>query len=70
MTAREAANKLGITLDAVYRLLWAGKLKGSRNADQDWTVSDEAVTDRLMSKRRVKAKLARRRLKVKNTVVV
>lgn len=72
MTARQAANKMGVTLDAVYRLVWAGKLKAERNVDHDWNISEKDVNARITAKRKLRAKrnrkLARTRTKVKVTV--
>jgi excisionase family DNA binding protein len=46
MTPREAAHELGIRLDAVYSLVWAGKLPGHK-ADGRWRISAAAVEGRL-----------------------
>jgi excisionase family DNA binding protein len=46
MTPRKAAQTLGIRLDAVYALIWAGKLPGHK-ADGRWQIPAKAVTERL-----------------------
>jgi len=46
LSPREAAVRLGITLNAVYALLWAGKLAASRSQNR-WLVSSAAVEERL-----------------------
>jgi predicted site-specific integrase-resolvase len=56
ITPRESAVRLGIRLDALYPLLWAGKIE-ARKIDGRWFVSAADVT-RLLGARR-KSKLAR-----------
>jgi hypothetical protein len=51
ITPREAALKLGIRLDALYPLLWAGQI-AARKLDGRWCVSAAAVARRLRSTRR------------------
>ncbi len=49
MTPREVARTLGIRLDAVYSLIWAGKLQAERR-DGRWLVSQAAVETRARAK--------------------
>jgi excisionase family DNA binding protein len=49
LTPREAALKLGCRLDAVYALIWAGRLAG-RKVDGRWWVPQTDV-DNLAQKR-------------------
>lgn len=42
---REAAQRLGIRLDNVYALIWAGKLE-ARRVDGRWLIPSEAVEAR------------------------
>jgi excisionase family DNA binding protein len=46
LTPREAAVKLGISLNAVYALLWAGKLHANR-AENRWQIPSSEVEERL-----------------------
>ena len=46
LSPREAAIRLGITLNAVYALLWAGKLPAKRS-DNRWQIYASAVEERL-----------------------
>jgi excisionase family DNA binding protein len=46
LTAAQASRRLGTTIDAVYRLLYAGKLQ-ARKSDRRWFVSAQAVDARL-----------------------
>jgi excisionase family DNA binding protein len=46
MSAIQAARKLGIGLDYLYSLLWAGKLQG-RKVGKQWRIPAEAVEARL-----------------------
>jgi excisionase family DNA binding protein len=46
ITPREAAHRLGICLDSVYSLVWAGKLPAKR-VDGRWQISAQAVDERL-----------------------
>ena len=50
----EAAQTLGIRLDAVYGLIWVGRLQAEKR-DGRWLVSQSAVEARLSSKLRKKA---------------
>lgn len=47
---REAAMRLGLRLDSVYALLWAGKLKGQKREGR-WHVAVRAVEERLQARR-------------------
>lgn len=46
LSVGEAARKLGITLDGVYRLLYAGKLAASKS-DGKWRIPVAALEARL-----------------------
>lgn len=46
LSVSAAARKLGISLDGVYRLLYAGKLGGAK-ADGKWQIPGAAVEKRL-----------------------
>ena len=43
---REAARRLGISLQLVYQLLWTGKLEGVNDHGR-WKIPIEAVEERL-----------------------
>ncbi len=45
ISAIEAARQLGVGLDYVYTLVWAGKLEG-RKVNGRWLISAEAVESR------------------------
>jgi excisionase family DNA binding protein len=45
LTTTQSCRRLGITLDALYRLLYAGKLPG-RKADGVWRIPATAVESR------------------------
>jgi hypothetical protein len=45
VSTRQTAHLLGVRLDEVYGLLWAGKLKG-RKVDGRWRISEEVVQQR------------------------
>ena len=51
LSVSEAARKLGISLDGVYRLLYAGKLAGTKT-DGKWRVPAAAVEERLQGRGR------------------
>jgi excisionase family DNA binding protein len=51
LSVSEAARKLGISLDGVYRLLYSGKLVGTK-ADGKWNISVVTVEDRLRKRGR------------------
>lgn len=46
LSPREAAVKLGISLNAVYALLWAGKLQ-AQHEESRWKIPFSAVEERL-----------------------
>jgi len=46
MTATQSCRRLGITLDALYRLLYAGKLPG-RKIEGVWRIPAAAIDARL-----------------------
>lgn len=50
LSPRQTANRLGITLNAVYALLWAGKISAERRNDR-WYISAAAVEKRLAAKK-------------------
>jgi excisionase family DNA binding protein len=49
LTASQSCRRLGITLDAVYRLLYAGKLPG-RKVEGVWRIPAEAVEARMKAR--------------------
>jgi excisionase family DNA binding protein len=49
LTIIETARKLGITLDALYRLIYAGRLP-ARKSGRRWMIPLDAVQARLRSK--------------------
>ena len=49
LTVIEAARKLGITLDALYRLIYAGKLP-ARKEGKKWLLPTSAVEARIREK--------------------
>ncbi len=49
LSPREAANRLGITLNAVYAMLWAGKIEAEMRQNR-WYISAAAVENRLARK--------------------
>jgi excisionase family DNA binding protein len=51
LTVRQAARRLGIRIDGVYALLWAGKLV-ARKQDGRWLVSAADVEKRLRERSR------------------
>jgi excisionase family DNA binding protein len=55
MTVIEAARQLGITLDALYRLIYAGKLP-ARKEGKKWLIEAVAVDERV-KKRGVNGKI-------------
>ena len=53
MTVSEAARKLNRSIDAIYKLIWAGKLAATRTgADDNWDVDEDAVERRLAAQRK------------------
>lgn len=57
VSPREAARMLGTRLDAVYGLIWAGRLQAEKR-DGRWFVSQSAVEARLSSKAQRKVQRA------------
>jgi excisionase family DNA binding protein len=53
VSPREAAQMLGIRLDAVYGLIWAGRLQAEKQ-DGRWLVSQSAVEARVWNNARRK----------------
>ncbi len=51
LTAIQATRRLGITLDALYRLIYAGRLR-ARKEDRRWRISALAVAERLKKRRK------------------
>jgi excisionase family DNA binding protein len=51
MSVSEAARKLGISLDGVYRLLYSAKLAGTKT-DGKWHIPVATVEDRLRKRGR------------------
>jgi excisionase family DNA binding protein len=49
LSAREAAQRLGVRLDSLYALIWAGKL-AAHKSDGLWHVAASAVEERLRAK--------------------
>jgi excisionase family DNA binding protein len=49
LTPREAARRLGIRLDSVYSLVWAGKLAGQKR-DGRWQITASSIETRLKQK--------------------
>jgi excisionase family DNA binding protein len=49
LTVVEATRRLGITIDALYRLIYAGKLP-ARKSDRRWLISAESVESRLKAR--------------------
>jgi len=45
-TAQQAARKLGITMDALYRLIYAGRLAATKDGKR-WLIPHTAVEARL-----------------------
>jgi excisionase family DNA binding protein len=50
LTVAQATRRLGVTMDAVYRLLYAGKLE-ARKSDGRWFISEQAVETRLKGRK-------------------
>lgn len=57
MSPREAAQMLGTRLEAVYSLIWAGRLQAEKR-DGRWLVSQSAVEGRAHSKAQRKVRCA------------
>lgn len=47
LTPSEAAQKLGVTLDYVYRELWSGRFASATKTDGRWKIPAQAVNRRL-----------------------
>ncbi|HEV2022315.1 MAG TPA: helix-turn-helix domain-containing protein [Terriglobales bacterium] len=47
MSVSKTARKLGVTVDAVYRLLYSGRLTAARKQDGKWRIPAQAVRARL-----------------------
>jgi len=45
LTVREAAQVLGINLDTIYKLLWAGRIAATKNEGK-WIIPFSAIEDR------------------------
>ena len=52
LTPREAATRLGVRLDSLYAMLWAGRLPGRRQEGR-WFIPATAVEARLRAKENV-----------------
>jgi len=50
LSVREATRRLGISIDALYRLIYGGKLP-ARKVEKCWKIPAEAVEARLKSRR-------------------
>jgi excisionase family DNA binding protein len=59
ISARKAAQQLGIRLDAVYALIWAGRLP-ARKVNGLWQIPSSAVDERIKTQaaRRNKSQLS------------
>jgi excisionase family DNA binding protein len=53
LSPAEVARRLGVGLDFVYALLWAGKLAGHKDG-RKWRISEQALAKRLKSVSRAK----------------
>ncbi len=49
LSAAEATRKLGITMDALYRLIYAAKLPAKKEGGK-WRIPAKAVEDRIRAK--------------------
>jgi excisionase family DNA binding protein len=60
ITPRETAMRLGVRLDGVYSLLWAGKIRG-RKVNGRWLISAADVGERIRAQkqRQVSSRRAR-----------
>lgn len=52
LSVQKAARKLGITLDAVYRLCKAGKLESKKRRNGQWQIPVAAIRERKTRKAR------------------
>ncbi len=66
LSAKLAARRLGITLDAIYRLLAVGKLQGRKSTDDEWLIPAAAVEIR----RKARMKLRRANQQVDTSIAV
>ena len=55
ITPVEAACRLGMQLDAAYRLIWVGKLRGQK-AGGKWLVDPASVAERLKAREKRNAR--------------
>jgi len=60
ISVAEAAKYLGITLDATYRLLKAGKIPARKRKSGEWSVPRAAVVERRVVKARRERKFKRK----------
>jgi excisionase family DNA binding protein len=47
LSPREAARRLGITLQFVYMELWANRIPGARRLGRHWQIPERAIEERL-----------------------
>lgn len=66
LSAKLAARRLGITLDAIYRLMAVGKLQARKNTDGEWLIPAAAVEVR----RKARLKLRRAHQQVETSIAV
>ena len=66
LSAKLAARRLGITLDAIYRLVAVGKLQARKNTDGEWLIPADAVEVR----RKARMKLRRTSQHAETSVAV
>jgi len=50
LTPRQAAQRLGVRLDSIYSLLWAGKLAATKHEGR-WRIDAPSVERRLIARR-------------------
>lgn len=55
MNMREVARTLGVTYDQVYRLIWAGRLRGEK-VDGKWRI-EQASVEAYRGQRRTRTKI-------------
>lgn len=46
MTVPETAKRLQVSIDAIYKLIWGGKIKATRDEKGNWNVSESSVEER------------------------
>ena len=51
-----AARTLNVTIDSIYRLIWAGRLEAKKNPEGKWMVQRAAIERRLKERRRKSAR--------------